>query len=148
MYLTEEDAFWVLVKIAHNYEMAGMWREGFPHLERGKFVLERPPADATSSRSRSTLPGRGRHVWHLRRQVVHDLVPVHDAVARRATHLGRPAWPRFSHSFTGAMLALFKLRQNDILESPFEDIVVILKFDGEIGGQTDENKLIETAECR
>lgn len=39
--MTEEDAFWCLVNIAANYDMSLMWRDGFPALARGKFVLER-----------------------------------------------------------------------------------------------------------
>jgi hypothetical protein len=41
MYMTEEDAFWMLIRIAENYEMAKMWEDNFPNLWRGKFVVER-----------------------------------------------------------------------------------------------------------
>jgi hypothetical protein len=98
----------------------------------------------TSSRSRSTCRTRAScsasfadkwfMTWFLYTMPFHVVLRIWDGL--------------LGHGFAfiyRAMLALFKLRQNDILESPFEDIVVILKFDGEIGGQTDENKLIETA---
>jgi len=143
MYMTEEDAFWVLTRIAHNYQMGGMWKDGFPHLERGKWVLDRllqthvkPVAQHLNNEGvmLGLVADKWFMTWFLYTLPFHVVLRIWDGL--------------LGHGFGfiyRVMLAFFKLRQTEILESPFEDIVVILRFDGEIGEPLDENKLIETA---
>ena len=145
MYMTEEEAFWVLGRIASDYEMGGVWRPGFPYLERGKFTLKRL--------LKQYLP---RITAHLEAEGVMDMLGV---IADKwfmtwflytiPFHIVLRIWDALlGHGFPfiyRIMLAFFKLRQDEILESPFEDIVVILQFDGELGGPLSADKLIATA---
>jgi len=40
MYMTEEDSFWFLVRIANDYKLGGLWKPGLPALGQTMFVLE------------------------------------------------------------------------------------------------------------
>ena len=54
-------------------------------------------------------------------------------------------WFILSIGFLGEVLTLFFSHSSPFVKSPFEDIVVILKFDGELGGELDPDVLIATA---
>ena len=39
--LTSQDAFWVLVRLCSDYELADLWRPGFPGLAKCVFIVEK-----------------------------------------------------------------------------------------------------------
>jgi len=41
MYMEEEDAFWVLVRLCGGYDMSLLWKTGFPGLVKCFYILER-----------------------------------------------------------------------------------------------------------
>jgi len=143
MYMPEEEAFHVLKSICSNYEMSLMWREGFPALERGKFVLDKLlqqlfPKIHSHLEEEGIMLGLIADKWFMTWFLYTMPFPI---VLR--------IWDMLlGHGFLfmyRIILAFFKLRQDDILESPMEDIVVILKFNGEIGEPLDMERLIQTA---
>jgi len=41
MYMEEEDAFWVLVRLCNGFDMSALWKDGFPGLVKCFFMLDR-----------------------------------------------------------------------------------------------------------
>eukprot|EP01133_Synstelium_polycarpum_P000175 gene175-210_t len=126
IYMAEEDAFWVLVQLAEKYGMADIWKPEFPYLQTCFGIFD--------TLLESQFPQLFAHIH--KENVFTPLFASQWFICLLIYNLPFPVivriWDLFLYDglivIFAAALSLFKIYEDQMLKSEFEEILSLLKF--------------------
>eukprot|EP00027_Filamoeba_sp_ATCC50430_P000613 CAMPEP_0168544822 /NCGR_PEP_ID=MMETSP0413-20121227/2626_1 /TAXON_ID=136452 /ORGANISM="Filamoeba nolandi, Strain NC-AS-23-1" /LENGTH=678 /DNA_ID=CAMNT_0008574871 /DNA_START=489 /DNA_END=2525 /DNA_ORIENTATION=- len=128
MYMDEEDAFWVLVRLCSDYELADLWRPGFPGLTKCVFIVEKLQEEYVPRLfNHIKKEGISTSLYLTQWFLTIFLYNLPFSVALRI-------WDTFLfegfHFSYAVVIAIFKLFENELLSLSFEPLWSFLQFNG------------------